>query len=69
MRFTKSIGFLVLGIYLIKLAVQWIISFMASKKLKEKGAIWFYPLLEIIFIVLQPAFFISSLFTKQQSWK
>jgi len=60
---------LVLGIYLVKLAVQWIISYMASKKLKEKGIIWVYPVLEMIFIVLQPVFFISSLFTKQQSWK
>src|SRR6185503_13812196 len=59
----------VLGLYLIKLMVQWIVSYRAAVKLKEQDLMWLYPLLELIITLLQPVFYLTSRFTKQQAWK
>ena len=56
-------------LYGIKLMVQWIVSFGAAKKLREKDLMWIYPVHELIYMALQPVFYLSSVFTKQQSWK
>ena len=60
---------LVMGIYLFKFVTEWSIGFMAAKKLKEQDIMWYYPVLEIIYTFLLPLFFISSIFTKELSWK
>jgi hypothetical protein len=59
----------VLLLYGIKLMVQWMIGLGAAKRLEEKDLMWLYPMHELIFTFLQPVFYLSSLFTKQQSWK
>ena len=59
----------VLLLYGIKLMMQWGISFGAAKKLEEKDLMWIYPVHEIIYTFLQPLFYLSSLFTKNQTWK
>ena len=60
---------ILLTVYISKLLVQWAINYMAANKLKEQSLMWFYPLHEICYTALQPVFFISSLFTKQRTWK
>ncbi len=60
---------LVTVVYLSKLLVQWIINLMVANKLGEKSLMWFYPLYELAYTVLQPVFYLSSLFTKQRAWK
>jgi biofilm PGA synthesis N-glycosyltransferase PgaC len=57
------------AVYLSKLLVQWSINIMAANKLGERSLMWFYPLYEIAYMVLQPFFYLSSLFTKQRAWK
>ncbi|CAN5538371.1 glycosyltransferase [soil metagenome] len=59
----------VLLLYGIKLMIQWIVSFGAAKRLHEKDLFWLYPLHELFYTFLQPVFYLSSLFTKQQVWK
>ena len=59
----------VLLLYGIKLMMQWIVSYGAAKKLEEKSLMWLYPLHELLNTLLQPVFYLSSLFTKQQAWK
>jgi biofilm PGA synthesis N-glycosyltransferase PgaC len=56
-------------VYLSKLLLEWSINLMAANKLAEKPLMWFYPFYELAFIILQPVFYLSSLFTKQRPWK
>ena len=60
---------IILSIYGGKLLVQWMMNLMAANKLGEKSLMWFYPLYEIAFTILQPIFYVSSLLTKQRAWK
>lgn len=59
----------VLLLYGIKLMMQWAISFGAARKLEAKDMMWIYPLHELMYTFLQPLFYLSSLFTKKQTWK
>ena len=59
----------VLLLYGIKLILQWSIGYGAARKLQEKDLFWLYPLHELLHTFLQPVFYLSSLFTKQQAWK
>ena len=59
----------VLLLYSIKLMIQWTVSYGAAKRLQEKDLVWIYPFHELIHTLLQPVFYFSSLFTKQQAWK
>ena len=59
----------VLLLYGIKLILQWTIAFGAAKRLQAKDLMWFYPVHELINTFLQPVFYLTSLFTKQQAWK
>ena len=56
-------------LYTIKLIIQWTIGYGAAKRLQEKDLYWIYPIHELIHTFLQPVFYISSIFTKQQAWK
>jgi glycosyltransferase involved in cell wall biosynthesis len=60
---------IILSIYVAKLLLQWAMNFMTANKLGEKSLMWYYPLLEIMQTILQPIFYLSSLFTKQRAWK
>lgn len=59
----------VLFLYAIKLVIQWTVSYGASKKLQSADLMWFYPVHEIIHTFLQPVFYLSSILTKQHTWK
>lgn len=56
-------------LYAIKLIIQWTIGYMAAKRLKEQDLYWLYPVHELVHTFLQPVFYLSSIFTKQQAWK
>lgn len=63
----QTIAFL-LGVYILKVASQWIIFAKASNKLAENELIKYLPLLDLIFIVLVPFLHIILLFKKQKRW-
>lgn len=53
------------GMILLKLPIV----YSCSKRLKENDLVWFFPILEILHIVLQPLFYTANIFSKQKSWK
>lgn len=60
---------IVLGLFLIRILIQFIIFGKASKKLGEKDLILMIPLLEVFLIVTQLTIFINNLISKPNHWK
>ncbi len=47
----------------------WLVLGFSSKKLKEKDAVYFYPIIEIFLIFTQLNVFLSNIFSKPVHWK
>ena len=54
------------GIYFL---VQYIVIGIASKRMEEKNLIFFLPLLDISFLLIQISIFIANLKSKPTHWK
>ena len=59
---------IVLGLFFIRIAVQYIIISKTSKKLNEKGLLLWTPFLEIFLILTQLFIFIKNLVSKPTHW-
>lgn len=59
----------VLGLFLLRLIIQYIIFGMCSKKLDEKGLFILLPFLEVFLIIFQLTIFINNLVSKPNHWK
>lgn len=60
---------IVLGLFLFRLIIQYVIFGVSSKKLNEKNLIYFLPILEIFLILTQLTIFIFNLISKPNHWK
>ena len=60
---------IVLGIFIVRLAVQFLIFYKSAKKLNEKDLVWIFPILEVILISTQLGIFITNIFSKPTHWK
>jgi len=60
---------IVLGLFILRLTVQFIVIGLSAKKLNEQDTIILLPFLEIFLIVSQLAIFISNITSKQGRWK
>ncbi|MDC9721535.1 MAG: glycosyltransferase [Urechidicola sp.] len=66
-----SFGFqwkIVLGLFLVRIAIQYIILSKTSKKLNEKGLVLWTPFLEIFLVLTQMFIFIKNLVSKPTHW-
>jgi hypothetical protein len=66
-----TLGFLVdwrliLLLYGVKMIVQFVISYMAFNKLKQKNIVWFIPLLDILYLFFVYIFGFKGLVTKKR---
>jgi len=60
---------IVLGLFLVRIIIQFIIFGKASKKLGEKDLIIMLPVLEVFLLVTQLTIFINNLISKPNHWK
>ena len=59
----------VLGLFLFRIIIQYIVLGASSKKLQEKDLLVFLPFLEIFLIIAQLTIFINNLISKPNHWK
>jgi len=68
--FTNSYNlFIVLGLFALRLTIQYIIIGFSAKKLKEKDLLVLLPFLELFLIISQFIIFINNLILKPNHWK
>jgi len=60
---------IVLGLFILRLIIQFIVFGLSAKKLNEQDTIILLPFLELFLIVSQLAIFISNITSKQGRWK
>ncbi|AUS04409.1 glycosyltransferase [Pseudotamlana carrageenivorans] len=60
---------IILGAFVLRLSLQYLILGMASKKLKESDLILIFPLLEFFLIIIQLTIFINNILSKPKHWK
>ncbi|GAL63860.1 N-acetylglucosaminyltransferase [Algibacter lectus] len=58
-----------LGLFLLRIIIQYIVIGFSSKKLKETDVLLLLPLLEVTLIISQFAIFINNLISKPNFWK
>ena len=59
----------IVAILILKLVIQAILIFNATKNLDEKDIFWLFPILEICLLSMQLYIFINNLFLKPKHWK
>jgi glycosyltransferase involved in cell wall biosynthesis len=60
---------IVLGLFLFRITLQFIILAISAKKLNETRLLFIFPFLEIFIIITQLAIFITNLISKPNHWK
>lgn len=60
---------IILGAFLFRLSLQFVITGMVSKKLKETDLVLLFPILEFFLIILQLTIFINNIISKPTHWK
>ncbi|MBK0370822.1 glycosyltransferase [Flavobacterium agrisoli] len=60
---------IVLGLFLLRYLISWIIIGNSAKKFEEKDLIFWYPVLELVIICTQMNIFITNIFSKPVHWK
>jgi len=60
--------YIIFGLFLIRIGVQLLVYRKAMIKLNEKDLLYYAPVLEILFIFIQPYLYISSKLTKNLPW-
>ena len=60
---------IVIGLFLLRIIIQYIVLGFSSKKLKEVDVLLLLPLLEVSLIISQFAIFINNLISKPNFWK
>ncbi len=56
----------VLGIYLFKTLVQWLVFYFVFKKLAQTKLLWLLPILDVLYLLYMYAFGIKDIFTKKR---
>ncbi|MCF4102428.1 glycosyltransferase [Gillisia sp. M10.2A] len=60
---------IVLGVFILRLIIQYIVFWKSAKKLDELDLLWAIPVLEFFLILIQIGIFSSNLFSKPTNWK
>ncbi|TVZ27391.1 hypothetical protein JM83_2428 [Gillisia sp. Hel_I_86] len=60
---------IVLGIFAIRLLVQYIVYYKSAQKLDEMDLLWLIPFLEVFLILTQLSIFSMNVFSKPTNWK
>lgn len=60
---------IVLGLFILRLGIQYLIYGMSAKKLRESDLILFIPFLEIFLVTFQLVIFINNTISKPNHWK
>jgi cellulose synthase/poly-beta-1,6-N-acetylglucosamine synthase-like glycosyltransferase len=60
--------YIIFGLFLIRIGIQLLVYRKAMIKLNEKDLLYYAPVLEILFIFIQPYLYISSKLTKNLPW-
>ncbi|WP_104735635.1 glycosyltransferase [Hanstruepera ponticola] len=60
---------IVLTLFLLRILIQYVVFFGASKKLDEKDIIFFLPFFDFFLVAFQLTIFISNLISKPRHWK
>ncbi len=60
---------LVLGLFLLRMILQYVVFGISAKKLGENDLIWLLPFFEIFLITVQLTIFINNLVSKPNHWK
>jgi glycosyltransferase involved in cell wall biosynthesis len=61
--------YVILGMVLLRYFIQFVIFSRSMKMLGERDLLLFFPLLEILLMIIYPVFIFSNLFIKQSRWK
>ena len=67
--FVKSLLFIALALFLVKVIFQMIIFNGAMKQLKEKDLLPWFLVLEFLLLFIYPVLHITKIFTKPNKWK
>ncbi len=65
----EDLWFVVLGITTITLLVRWIMLIKAMVRLDKSDMIWLLPVLEIMFLIVQPIQTVKGYFSKNYYWR
>ncbi len=60
---------IVLGIFILRLLIQYIVYYKSAKKLDEMDLLWLIPFLEVFLIFTQLSIFSMNVFSKPTNWK
>lgn len=60
---------MVLGIFILRIFVQFMVFYSAAKQLQEVDLVWIFPFLELFLICAQFGIFISNIISKPVHWK
>ncbi|RKS43398.1 hypothetical protein BC962_2954 [Gillisia mitskevichiae] len=60
---------MVLGIFLLRLIIQYTVYYKSAKKLDEMDLLWLIPFLEVFLIFTQLSIFSMNVFSKPTNWK
>lgn len=60
---------LLMGILLLKIIIEGVVYFKASRKLDENDVFWLFPFFDLFLIIWQFAIFTTNLFSKPTHWK
>lgn len=60
---------IVLGVFAVRMIIQYIVYYKSAKKLDEMDLIWFLPFLEVFLIFTQLSIFSMNIFSKPTNWK
>ena len=58
----------IISLFVIRLAVQMLVSYSIMKKLDEKDLIFLYPFLEIMFIIFYFIFIVNRIIKNKRFW-
>ena len=58
----------IISLFVIRLAVQMLVSYFIMKKLGEKDLIFLYPFLELLFIIFYFIFIVNRMIKKKRFW-
>jgi hypothetical protein len=60
---------IVLGIFILRLLIQYTVYYKSAKKLDEMDLLWLIPFLEVFLIFTQLSIFSMNVFSKPTNWK
>ena len=59
---------IIISLFMVRLAVQMLVSYSIMKKLEEKDLLFLYPFLELLFIIFYFIFIVNRIIKKKRFW-